>query len=69
MTRGHLHAIADRSELYVGSSGRGVMISDTLDGCSEVVEVTPGKVAVADDDGYAVKENPEHRGYELAPRP
>ena len=24
MTRGHLHAIADRSELYVGLTGRGV---------------------------------------------
>ena len=29
MTRGHLHAIADRSELYVGLSGRGVMILDS----------------------------------------
>ena len=32
MTRGHLHAIADRSELYVGLSGRGVMILDTRRG-------------------------------------
>ena len=43
MTRGHLHAVADRSELYVGLSGHGVMILDTLDGQTEVVEVTPGK--------------------------
>ena len=43
MTRGHLHALADRSELYVGLSGRGVMVLDTLDGRSEVVEVTPGQ--------------------------
>ena len=43
MTRGHLHAISDRSELYVGLSGRGVMVLDTLDGQSHVVEVTPGK--------------------------
>ena len=43
MTRGHLHAIADRSELYVGLSGRGVMILETLDGRSEVVDVQPGQ--------------------------
>lgn len=43
MTRGHLHAIADRSELYVGLSGHGVMILDTVDGQTQVVEVTPGK--------------------------
>ena len=43
MTRGHLHAIADRSELYVGLSGRGVMILETLDGASELVEVLPGQ--------------------------
>jgi glucose-6-phosphate isomerase len=43
MTRGHLHAVADRSELYVGLSGRGVMILETLDGRSEVVDVQPGQ--------------------------
>jgi glucose-6-phosphate isomerase len=43
MTRGHLHAIADRSELYVGLSGRGVMILETLDGATELVEVLPGQ--------------------------
>ena len=43
MTRGHLHAVADRSELYVGLAGRGVMILETLDGRSEVVDVTPGQ--------------------------
>ena len=43
MTRGHLHAIADRSELYVGLAGQGVMILETVDGASEVVEVSPGK--------------------------
>ena len=32
MTRGHLHAVSDRSELYVGLSGRGVMVLDSLDG-------------------------------------
>jgi glucose-6-phosphate isomerase len=43
MTRGHLHAIADRSELYVGLTGRGVMILDTVDGDSTVVEINPGQ--------------------------
>lgn len=43
MTRGHLHAVADRSELYVGLSGRGVMILEALDGRSEVVDVQPGQ--------------------------
>lgn len=43
MTRGHLHAIADRSELYVGLSGQGVMILDTVAGDSTVVEIGPGQ--------------------------
>ena len=43
MTRGHLHAISDRSELYVGLAGRGVMILETLDGRCEVVDVEPGR--------------------------
>ena len=43
MTRGHLHAISDRSELYLGLAGHGVMILETLDGRSEVVDVAPGR--------------------------
>ena len=43
MTRGHLHSIADRSELYVGLAGHGVMILETVDGRSEVVDVEPGR--------------------------
>lgn len=110
MTRGHLHAISDRSELYVGLAGRGVMILETLDGRSEVVDVEPGRavyvpgnwvhrsvnvgterfstlfcyaadagqdyaiieraggmasLVVAEGDGYAVRANPDHRGYSL----
>jgi oxalate decarboxylase/phosphoglucose isomerase-like protein (cupin superfamily) len=42
VTRGHLHAIADRSELYVGLAGKGVMILETLDGATELVGVVPG---------------------------
>jgi glucose-6-phosphate isomerase len=43
MTRGHLHAISDRSELYVGLSGEGVMVLETVSGESTVVEVRPGQ--------------------------
>lgn len=42
MTRGHLHARADRAELYYGIAGRGVMLMDTLDGESRALEITPG---------------------------
>lgn len=43
VTRGHLHAIADRAELYHCLSGRGVMLLETVDGRSEAIELTPGK--------------------------
>ena len=43
MTRGHLHAIADRAELYYCLSGRGVMLLETLDGQSSAIELTPGQ--------------------------
>ena len=108
MTRGHLHAVADRSELYVGLSGSGVMVLDSVDGQSRVVEIGPGQavyvpghwvhrsvnvgrerlstlfcyaadagqdysiieraggmksLVVTDGDGWAVRPNPDHRGY------
>lgn len=43
VTRGHLHAVADRAELYHCLSGRGVMLLETLDGRSQAVELTPGR--------------------------
>ena len=43
MTRGHLHDIEDRSELYSCVSGHGVMLVETVDGRSEVVELHPGE--------------------------
>ncbi len=43
LTRGHLHAVSDRAELYYCLSGRGVMLMDTLDGQSSAIELTPGK--------------------------
>lgn len=42
VTRGHLHAIADRAELYYCLSGHGVMLLETVDGQSETVELRPG---------------------------
>jgi glucose-6-phosphate isomerase len=43
MTRGHLHAVADRAELYYCLSGRGVMLMETVDGRVRAVELTPGE--------------------------
>lgn len=43
LTRGHLHGIANRAELYYCLSGRGVMLLETVDGRSEAVELTPGE--------------------------
>ena len=43
MTRGHLHVKADRAEVYVGLTGRGVMLLETLDGQSKAIEVGPGE--------------------------
>lgn len=42
MTRGHLHQLADRAEVYHCHAGRGVMLLDTLDGRSEAIEMVPG---------------------------
>jgi len=43
VTRGHLHAQADRAELYHCLSGRGVMLLETVDGMTEAIELTPGR--------------------------
>jgi glucose-6-phosphate isomerase len=43
MTRGHLHAISNRAELYFCLSGRGVMLLDTVDGETSAVELGPGQ--------------------------
>lgn len=42
LTRGHLHRVADRAEVYHCHAGHGVMLLDTLDGRSEAVEMRPG---------------------------
>jgi glucose-6-phosphate isomerase, archaeal len=43
VTRGHLHAKADRAELYFCLSGTGVMLLETLDGRSEALPITAGE--------------------------
>ncbi len=42
MTRGHLHARADRAELYHCLSGSGVMVLETLTGRRRAVPISPG---------------------------
>lgn len=41
MTRGHIHARADRPELYYGLAGRGVMLMESPDGQTRTLEVLP----------------------------
>jgi len=43
VTRGHLHAKADRAELYHCLSGRGVMLMDTLAGQTSAIEISAGQ--------------------------
>ncbi|MGY1603274.1 glucose-6-phosphate isomerase family protein [Geodermatophilus sp. SYSU D00815] len=43
VTRGHLHAKADRAELYYCLGGTGVMLLETLDGRTEALPLTPGE--------------------------
>jgi glucose-6-phosphate isomerase len=42
VTRGHLHAVADRAELYHCLSGTGILLLDTVDGESEVHPMSAG---------------------------
>ena len=43
VTRGHLHAKADRAELYYCLSGRGVMLLETLSGGSRAIPIATGQ--------------------------
>jgi glucose-6-phosphate isomerase len=45
LTRGHLHRLADRSEIYHCVQGHGVMLMETLDGESQAIELRPGRIA------------------------
>jgi glucose-6-phosphate isomerase, archaeal len=44
MTRGHIHARADRPEIYVCQSGRGVMHMEAPDGSTQPVAMEPGSI-------------------------
>lgn len=43
MTRGHIHAAHEYSELYSCLAGHGVMLLETIDGRSEAVELRAGE--------------------------
>lgn len=43
VTRGHLHAVADRGELYHCLAGHGVMLLETIDGNHRAVELLEGQ--------------------------
>jgi glucose-6-phosphate isomerase len=41
MTRGHVHAVVNRPELYFGLKGRGLMVMESVDGQTRTVEIGP----------------------------
>ena len=41
MTRGHIHAVANRPEIYYGESGTGLMLMESPAGETRIVEVDP----------------------------
>ena len=41
LTRGHLHAVADRPEIYTGERGRGVMLLESPEGEARALEIEP----------------------------
>ena len=45
MTRGHLHAISDRPEVYHCVHGHGVMLMEDSEGNADAIDMTPGVVA------------------------
>jgi glucose-6-phosphate isomerase len=44
LTRGHIHARADRPEIYYGEAGRGVMLLESPAGETRAVEITPRSI-------------------------
>ncbi|HUG48011.1 MAG TPA: glucose-6-phosphate isomerase family protein [Candidatus Limnocylindria bacterium] len=44
MTKGHFHAVRDRSEIYIGLSGEGRLVMATEDGRHAVEPIRPGTV-------------------------
>lgn len=45
MTRGHLHALSDRPEVYHCIHGHGVMLLEDHDGNADAIDMTPGVIA------------------------
>lgn len=41
LTRGHIHAIANRPEFYYGEAGTGLMLMESPEGEVRIVEITP----------------------------
>lgn len=41
LTRGHIHAKADRPEIYYGQKGRGLMLMESPDGDTSTIEIAP----------------------------
>ena len=41
MTRGHIHARANRPETYYGEAGEGVMLLESPEGATRVLEIRP----------------------------
>jgi len=41
MTRGHIHAVANRPELYFGLKGQGLMVMESAEGESRIIEIGP----------------------------
>lgn len=44
LTRGHIHAKANRPEIYHGQAGRGLMLMESPEGETRVIEITPNAV-------------------------
>ncbi len=44
MTRGHIHALSDRPEIYYCQAGHGVMLMELADGTIEVAEMRPQSI-------------------------
>lgn len=44
LTRGHLHRIADRAEMYFGLHGHGVMLLENVEGEVQALEMVPGSL-------------------------
>lgn len=42
MTRGHIHATANRPEVYYGETGAGLMLMESPEGETRILEVSPG---------------------------